>query len=562
MAMTTHSGNFQTGDMMRREGISIVRLFAALAASVLVTTMGMAAAATLTVTNTSDSGTGSLRAAVAAAGAGDTIVISVTGTIGLASAIPIAAAMSISGPGADKLAISGGSGTRIFDVTSTASISGLTMQDGFAGGVLLGGAIRNTGSLTLDSVALIANVAIDGGGAIYNESTSASTGQLTIRNSELSGNRVTDPAGIGGGAILSTSSVGNAASVTIVNSTISGNSVNDTPGNMVGGGIYFAKGALRIFNSTVAVNKAGTAGGDIHQASVAGTSLTIRNSIISGGAIDMTGAPADIDIFQPGGATVASLGYNIVTNRSVGTGYTATDAANGTNPLLGTLAANGGPTRSMLPQALSPAGRFVPLAACLDNAGAALTRDQRGYLRQTPGATTCDAGATEALALLAVVSRKFHAGVRYDLPIVSTIPLAGPVNVEPRGIGAGHQLVFQFNGPVTSAGVPAISPVGSVTASPLSGELIATLTNVPDNQRVTVSVPSVNGVASPVSASLGFLVGDVSGSRAVNAIDISAVKARAGAVNSANFRFDLNASGVIANDDVSAVKARSGMVMP
>ncbi|MBL8522064.1 MAG: hypothetical protein JNN20_00095, partial [Betaproteobacteria bacterium] len=63
--------------------------------------------------------------------------------------------------------------------------------------------------------------------------------------------------------------------------------------------------------------------------------------------------------------------------------------------------------------------------------------------------------------------------------------------------------------------------------------------------------------------SLGFLVGDVDGSRSTNAGDVSNVKARAGqAVDSTNLRFDLNANGIVSAADIAAVKARSGRRLP
>ena len=72
----------------------------------------------------------------------------------------------------------------------------------------------------------------------------------------------------------------------------------------------------------------------------------------------------------------------------------------------------------------------------------------------------------------------------------------------------------------------------------------------------------ING-SFDTTVSLGFLVGDVNGSRAVNSSDISGVKARSGqAVDANNFRFDVNATGVINSSDISAVKARSGLVLP
>ena len=85
----------------------------------------------------------------------------------------------------------------------------------------------------------------------------------------------------------------------------------------------------------------------------------------------------------------------------------------------------------------------------------------------------------------------------------------------------------------------------------------------PDNQRVTVSLTNVGGLGLDVSASMGFLVGDINGSRSVNASDISAVKANLNVtVGAANFRMDVNTSGTITQSDVSAAKARSGLVLP
>lgn len=89
-----------------------------------------------------------------------------------------------------------------------------------------------------------------------------------------------------------------------------------------------------------------------------------------------------------------------------------------------------------------------------------------------------------------------------------------------------------------------------------------TLPTVPENSRATVSLNGVNGGATTFSASVGFLVGDVNETRAVNSSDISGVKARSGQTTTVlNYKFDLNASGAINSSDISAVKARSGLVL-
>jgi hypothetical protein len=174
-----------------------------------------------------------------------------------------------------------------------------------------------------------------------------------------------------------------------------------------------------------------------------------------------------------------------------------------------------------------------------------------------------------AITLTAVQSRKFHgAAGTFDLPIDTTQNIGGPVTVEPRAIGAGHQIVFQFDVPITASGIPAAfdeagAAVGALTASAAGNDVVVTLTGVPDNKRVTVHLSNVNGAGVGVFASLGFLVGDVNGSRSVTATDILQVKGRSGQVtNATNFTFDLNASGSITASDILAVKGRSGLVLP
>ena len=171
----------------------------------------------------------------------------------------------------------------------------------------------------------------------------------------------------------------------------------------------------------------------------------------------------------------------------------------------------------------------------------------------------------EALTLTAVQSRKTHGAASFDLPIDTSQTIGGAVTVEPRVIGSGHQIVFQFDLPVTFGVATAVDEAGaSVVASAVAGgnnDIVVTLTGVPDNKRVTVLLPNVKGV--DFSASLGLLVGNVSNSRVVSDTDVSQVKARAGQVaDGSNFRFDLNTSGAISAADISAVKGRVGRTLP
>src|SRR3954447_8550889 len=152
----------------------------------------------ITVTNTNDNGPGSLREALGIANDGDTINFSVTGTITLTTGqLMVNRNVTISGPGAPSLAISGNAANRVFRIASNRSvtISGLTITNG--------------------------NTAADDGAGIYNDHST-----LTLNACSVLGNS----AGLGGG-IYSDGSAGSAM-VTLNNSTFSGNSA------IVGGGIY------------------------------------------------------------------------------------------------------------------------------------------------------------------------------------------------------------------------------------------------------------------------------------------------------------------------------------
>ena len=169
-------------------------------------------------------------------------------------------------------------------------------------------------------------------------------------------------------------------------------------------------------------------------------------------------------------------------------------------------------------------------------------------------------GGTTPATLLGVQSRKVHAGVPYDLPVTMGLPMT----VEPRAIGAGHKIVFQFDQPVNAIGTVTTTSGAATALVTGSNDVIVTLTGVADNQRATITLSTINGNGTAnASILMGFLVGDVSGSQTVNASDISAVKARASAtLTQQNFKFDLNVSGAINAQDTSLVKSRSGLVMP
>jgi uncharacterized repeat protein (TIGR01451 family) len=282
----------------------------------------VASAATVTVTNCNDSGSGSLRGAVGSASAGDTIAFSVSCPPGspvvlTSGPITIAENLTISGPGASELAVSGNDASQVFvvDAGVTATISGITIENGAAnagcaaGCASSGGGIDNSGSLTLTATTLTGNGANAGcivdcgasGGGIENEST----GTLTLTNSTVSDNTAdadcsADCGAAGGG-------IENLGTLTVTDSTVSGNTSGSGCGDNCGasGGGIDNQGGATITASTVSGNEAnnscslacGPTGGGINNGSTA--SLTIENSTVADNSAN-TGCDTNCGAFGGG----------------------------------------------------------------------------------------------------------------------------------------------------------------------------------------------------------------------------------------------------------------------
>ncbi len=173
-----------------------------------------------------------------------------------------------------------------------------------------------------------------------------------------------------------------------------------------------------------------------------------------------------------------------------------------------------------------------------------------------------------APALLGMYSRRQHASAgNFDLPIKSGIPVGGPVTVEPRRAAGDHVIVFRFNLPVGVAGTAAAfdtadAPIGSATTQLSGKDVLVNLSGIADGRRIKVTLSGTNGGAGPAVnsvATIGFLVGDVSGNGAVSIGDVTALKARTGQlVNFTNYLYDINLSGGISASDVLGTKLRNG----
>jgi VCBS repeat-containing protein len=289
------------------------RLMAALALALALIglTTPTARAASLTVTSTADSGDGSLRKAIADAAADDTITFNLNGcpcTITLASQLVIDKNLTITGPGASNLTISGNNGVRVFQVPagSTFNLSGVTVANGNVGSSDSGGGIEGRGSVTVYNSTFTGNKARFGGAIITVNSS------LTVSNSTFTGNSANT-----GGAIESV-----IGTVSVSNSTFSGNSA------LEGGGIDALQGSLTVTGSTFTGNSVTEDGGGMFVLDSVGT---ISNNTFTGNSAGGEGAglwalPDDMRISgnrftnnQPGGncgGYIEDYGSNLTDDRT------------------------------------------------------------------------------------------------------------------------------------------------------------------------------------------------------------------------------------------------------
>ncbi len=332
---------------------------------------------TITVNTTDDPGGStecSLRAAInnannktsdsnstCSAGTGqDTINFSVSGQITLGSALPAIAnsspgSLTIDGTG-QAIAVDGANSFQVLTVNSGATLilNDLKIADG------IGGAIGNTGTLTISQSTVTANTGSgSSGGGISN------TGALTVTNSTFSGNSASE-----GGGIY------NDGTAIVTNSTFSGNGCGNE-----GGALFNEGGSLTVANSTFAGNGAteDLGGGGI---AVAGGSVTVSKSILSGNTVGNC-------------LGVVTNGGNNISNDSTcgfgsSTGAHSQTIGDNANPMLDPsgLLSHGGPTETIALQSGSPAIDAIVPAQCP-------TTDQRGALRPALGQNACDMGAFE-----------------------------------------------------------------------------------------------------------------------------------------------------------------------
>ena len=225
----------------------------------------------------------------------------------------------------------GGISTFATEGIATATIVSTTVSDNLAGGVsTVAGGLFGSGQVTITNSTISGNSSGDIGGGIHAGGFSG----LSVVNSTISGNS----AGTSGGGIYASAS----GQVSIVNSTISGNSSGAS-----GGGIYNLRSSLHLANTTISGNSAGSGGGIYNDGGQFGGGIVeISNTILNAGA-------SGENIFNSG-STVTSNGYNLSSDDGGGYLNGPGDQIN-TDPLLGPLQDNGGPTLTHAPLPGSPA---------------------------------------------------------------------------------------------------------------------------------------------------------------------------------------------------------------
>lgn len=330
----------------------------------------------------------------------------------------------------DNTAVSGfanGGGIYVFngvlDITNSAIFSnsagvggGIYLKDGelllnnnvISGNVAntVGGGIYSIKPLSIEQNNITDNVAQAGGG-VYVDGT-----VLTVTASTIQNNQASEAAGIG---------LYNSSLLTLQNSTISHNSAITEGGGILidpssnsfivastiysnsaatGGGIL-NYGQLESINSTVSSNEASQEGGGIWSEANTGTFLenvtVAENNAPSGAGIYHFGSTTAITntIIANNGGENCNLPLTTTyfsLENSNDCGLSNTGNITNTNPLLGSLANNGGSTLTHALLSISPAIDAGDNANCP-------TTDQRGGIRpfdgDDNGTAVCDIGAIE-----------------------------------------------------------------------------------------------------------------------------------------------------------------------
>jgi hypothetical protein len=256
------------------------------------------------------------------------------------------------------------SGAGIYN-SGTLTVTGSTFTGNSAASS--GGGIDNSGSMTVSTTTFASNSASSDGGGIQNDGT------LTVNSSTFSGNSASSE----GGGINTNGTVPG-----VNNSTFYGNTAGSEGGGLCG------SGSLQMVNCTITANRVLTGSGGVFGGGLfAGRPAKLFNTLVAGNfqgpapstvANDVAGSLDSSSAFNLIGTGGGGGLVNGVNNNQVGV----------SNPGLGLLASNGGPTQTVL---------LLPGSPALDSGSNAYVSagetDQRGLARIVNG--TVDIGAVE-----------------------------------------------------------------------------------------------------------------------------------------------------------------------
>ncbi|HEX2640959.1 MAG TPA: choice-of-anchor Q domain-containing protein, partial [Pyrinomonadaceae bacterium] len=353
------------------------------------------------------------------------------GTVTLTGgALFITSDITINGPGARILSVSGGGASRVFVTTGsnvTARISGLTVTGGNAQPILIGATLigdgggilnANGATLNLSDVNISGNSATSLGGGIATRSILGTTSVTFITRSLISGNSAL--AGGGGISNIATAGIVSSAVTSVTDSTVT---LNNTVAEA--GGISNVGGTVNLVNDTITHNASTlTGGGIVNVAGVLGLGVTnLRNTIVAFNNAVIVGG--NLSLSDDALGVFNSLGNNLLGNNlnaeasfqaSVFVGVTPVPNVNGDivgsvsvgtlviDPKLGPLANNGGPTDTRAVLAGSPAlnrgNNCVQTDSCASDPNPftlpePLLTDQRGTGFPRIGSGTVEIGAYE-----------------------------------------------------------------------------------------------------------------------------------------------------------------------
>jgi len=216
----------------------------------------------------------------------------------------------------------------------------------------------------------------------------------------------------------------------------------------------------------------------------------------------------------------------------------------------------------------APTGRVSHTAVWTDGEMIVWGGHDANFVGLNTGGRYCAQAGGTNLTLVSAASRKTH-GAKGDFDI--DLPLTGDRGIECRSGLTRYTVVFAFDNDVTGAdsATSSCGTVSSITVDPINSHNLLVSFNgaTCDGEAVTVTANNVHDdqghTLASASASMGLLVGDVTGNRSVTNGDTAQVRSVQGQrTNASNFRNDVTVDGRINNQDVQTVRSYRGDVLP